>query len=61
MECHKFGYILVSSKDQNEGRQLEAMKAAGVKKTSFYKLVKALEEEMDNTHYKIEEIQNTQH
>ncbi|MDE0583799.1 recombinase family protein, partial [Planococcus sp. A6] len=26
MEHRKFGYIRVSSKDQNEGRQLEAMK-----------------------------------
>lgn len=37
------------------------MQEAGVKKTSFYKLVKALEEEMDNSHYIIEETQNTQH
>ena len=26
MDVRKFGYIRVSSKDQNEGRQLEAMK-----------------------------------
>lgn len=36
---------------------VEAMQKAGVKKTSFYKLVKALEEETSNTIY-IEETQN---
>ncbi len=30
MDVRKFGYIRVSSKDQNEGRQLEAMKAKGI-------------------------------
>lgn len=30
MDVRKFGYIRVSSKDQNEGRQLEAMKKMGV-------------------------------
>lgn len=30
MEVRKFGYIRVSSKDQNEGRQLQAMKEKGL-------------------------------
>lgn len=30
MDIRKFGYIRVSSKDQNEGRQLEAMKEKGI-------------------------------
>ena len=30
MDVRKFGYIRVSSKDQNEGRQLEAMKEKGI-------------------------------
>lgn len=30
MDDRKFGYIRVSSKDQNEGRQLEAIKKLGV-------------------------------
>ncbi|MFJ7975838.1 recombinase family protein [Peribacillus sp. NPDC096379] len=30
MDVRKFGYIRVSSKDQNEGRQLEAMKTKGI-------------------------------
>ena len=30
MDNKKFGYIRVSSKDQNEGRQLEAMKKLGL-------------------------------
>ena len=30
MDVRKFGYIRVSSKDQNEGRQLQAMKEKGL-------------------------------
>jgi DNA invertase Pin-like site-specific DNA recombinase len=30
MDIRKFGYIRVSSKDQNEGRQLDAIKKLGV-------------------------------
>ncbi|MBD8068139.1 MULTISPECIES: recombinase family protein [Bacillaceae] len=30
MDIRRFGYIRVSSKDQNEGRQLEAMKEKGI-------------------------------
>lgn len=30
MDVRKFGYIRVSTKDQNEGRQLEAMKEQGI-------------------------------
>lgn len=61
MGHRKFGYTRVSSKDQKEGHQLEAMKETGVKKTNFYKIVKALEEEMNSTHYVIEVTQNTPH
>ncbi|MCG1010921.1 recombinase family protein [Salinicoccus sp. ID82-1] len=40
---------------------VEAMQESGIKKTSFYKLVRALEKKMDNSHYIIEETQNAQH
>jgi DNA invertase Pin-like site-specific DNA recombinase len=30
MDVRKFGYIRVSSKDQNEGRQLDSMKKIGI-------------------------------
>lgn len=30
MDVRKFGFMRVSSKDQNEGRQLEAIKKLGV-------------------------------
>ncbi len=36
MEHRKFGYIRVSSKDQNEGRQLEAMKKIGITDRDIY-------------------------
>ncbi len=36
MEHRKFGYIRVSSKDQNEGRQLEAMKKIGINGRDIY-------------------------
>lgn len=36
MENRKFGYIRVSSKDQNEGRQLEAMKKMGINGRDIY-------------------------
>lgn len=36
MEHRKFGYIRVSSKDQNEGRQLEAMKKMGITDRDIY-------------------------
>lgn len=36
MEHRKFGYIRVSSKDQNEGRQLEAMKKLGINERDIY-------------------------
>ena len=36
MEHRKFGYIRVSSKDQNEGRQLEAMKKVGITDRDIY-------------------------
>lgn len=36
MEHRKFGYIRVSSKDQNEGRQLDAMKNVGINGRDIY-------------------------
>ena len=36
MENRKFGYIRVSSKDQNEGRQLEAMRKMGITERDIY-------------------------
>ncbi|WP_203333725.1 recombinase family protein [Planococcus beigongshangi] len=36
MKHRKFGYIRVSSKDQNEGRQLEAMRKIGIKERDIY-------------------------
>jgi len=36
MEHRKFGYITVSSKDQNEGRQLEAMRKMGITERDIY-------------------------
>ncbi|OAH54295.1 DNA recombinase [Domibacillus aminovorans] len=36
MNVRKFGYIRVSSKDQNEGRQLEALKEKGLMNETFF-------------------------
>ncbi len=36
MEHRKFGYIRVSSKDQNEGRQLDAMKKLDINERDIY-------------------------
>lgn len=36
MEYRKFGYIRVSSKEQNEGRQLEAMREIGISERDIY-------------------------
>ena len=36
MDVRKFGYIRVSSKDQNEGRQLEAVKKLGVDERDIF-------------------------
>lgn len=36
MNSKKFGYIRVSSKDQNEGRQLESMKAKGIEDREIF-------------------------
>jgi len=36
MENRKFGYVRVSSKDQNEGRQLDGMKKAGINARDIY-------------------------
>ena len=36
MEHRKFGYIRVSSKDQNEGRQLEVMRKMGITERDIY-------------------------
>ncbi|MFB5285346.1 recombinase family protein [Peribacillus sp. Hz7] len=36
MDVRKFGYIRVSSKDQNEGRQIEAMKERGIDERDIF-------------------------
>lgn len=36
MEHRKFGYIRVSSRDQNEGRQLKAMRKIGINERDIY-------------------------
>ncbi|WP_102707272.1 recombinase family protein [Terribacillus saccharophilus] len=36
MEVRKFGYIRVSSKDQNEGRQMESMKNQGLNERDIF-------------------------
>ncbi|MGV7002533.1 recombinase family protein [Priestia megaterium] len=36
MEAKKFGYIRVSSKDQNEARQIEAMKKEGIEERDIF-------------------------
>ncbi|OMD44054.1 recombinase family protein [Paenibacillus odorifer] len=36
MDVRKFGYIRVSTKDQNEGRQLEAMKEQGIHERDIF-------------------------
>ncbi|OUB30698.1 hypothetical protein BK708_10310 [Bacillus thuringiensis serovar yunnanensis] len=36
MDNRKFGYIRVSSKDQNEGRQIEAMRQIGVDERDIF-------------------------
>ena len=36
MKVRKFGYIRVSSKDQNEGRQLQAMKEKGLDERDIF-------------------------
>ncbi|MFS0892378.1 recombinase family protein [Peribacillus frigoritolerans] len=36
MDVRKFGYIRVSSKDQNEGRQLQAMKEKGLEERDIF-------------------------
>ena len=36
MDNKKFGYIRVSSKDQNEGRQLEAIKTLGLSERDIF-------------------------
>jgi DNA invertase Pin-like site-specific DNA recombinase len=36
MNVRRIGYIRVSSKDQNEGRQLEAMKEKGIDERDIF-------------------------
>src|SRR5690554_1930731 len=47
----KLGYIRVSSKDQNEARQIDALKAAGVDSSHFY-VDKASGKDFDRVEYK---------
>ena len=52
MEHRKFGYIRVSSKDQNEGRQLEAMKKMGINGRDIY-LDKQSGKNFERTNYQL--------
>ncbi|MFP3470782.1 recombinase family protein, partial [Micrococcus sp. SIMBA_144] len=36
MNSKRFGYVRVSSKDQNEGRQIESMKAVGISERDIF-------------------------
>lgn len=47
----KMGYIRVSSKDQNEARQVDALKAAGVDSSHFY-VDRASGKDFNRTEYK---------
>ena len=52
MEHRKFGYIRVSSKDQNEGRQLEAMRKMGINDRDIY-LDKQSGKNFERTNYQL--------
>lgn len=52
MEHRKFGYIRVSSKDQNEGRQLEAMRKMGITERDIY-LDKQSGKNFERTNYQL--------
>lgn len=52
MEQRKFGYIRVSSKDQNEGRQLEAMKKLDINERDIY-LDKQSGKNFERVNYKL--------
>jgi len=52
MEHRKFGYIRVSSKDQNEGRQLDAMKKIGINVRDIY-LDKQSGKNFERTNYQL--------
>ena len=51
MEIKKYGYILVSSKDQNEDRQVLAMREFGIATTDLY-MDKQSEKDFDRPQYK---------
>ncbi|PPA68721.1 recombinase family protein [Jeotgalibacillus proteolyticus] len=52
MDNKKFGYIRVSSKDQNEGRQLEAMKKMGIHERDIF-MDKQSGKNFERVHYQL--------
>jgi DNA invertase Pin-like site-specific DNA recombinase len=52
MDIRKFGYIRVSSKDQNEGRQLDAIKKLGVDERDIF-MDKQSGKDFNRTQYQI--------
>ncbi|MGW6299656.1 recombinase family protein [Peribacillus butanolivorans] len=52
MDVRKFGYIRVSSKDQNEGRQLQAMLEKGLNERDIF-LDKQSGKNFDRVHYQL--------
>lgn len=52
MDVQRFGYIRVSSKDQNEGRQLEAMKEKGIGERDIF-MDKQSEKDFNRTQYQL--------
>jgi DNA invertase Pin-like site-specific DNA recombinase len=52
MDVRKFGYIRVSSKDQNEGRQLQAMKEKGLDERDIF-MDKQSRENFDREQYQL--------
>ncbi|KIL45178.1 recombinase family protein [Jeotgalibacillus soli] len=52
MDNKRFGYIRVSSKDQNEGRQLEAMKKMGINERDIF-MDKQSGKNFERAHYQL--------
>jgi DNA invertase Pin-like site-specific DNA recombinase len=52
MNRKKFGYIRVSSKEQNEGRQIQSMKAQGIEERDIF---------MDKQSEKTSTVRNTKY
>lgn len=53
MAQKRFGYVRVSSREQNEGRQLEALKAVGIEGEEFVFMDKQSGKDFDRPEYKL--------